>query len=500
MKTKEIKSESKALMALGLIALLLLILSGCGAGVENTTASTGGTTNTGGSGNSGGSGNTGSSTGTGYTAGTPQTGLNLYDPSKSYWGYTLFAPIASTSTYLIDNWGGLVHEWQGSYNPALSVYLLGSGNLLRTASLGTNATYTMRGGMPAGGAGGRVEEIAPDGTVLWAFEYSRDMGYLLHHDVQMLPNGNVLMIAWGYKTSAEATQAGRNPSLLRDGELWPDHIIEVSPNSNFGGTVVWQWDVWDHLIQDYDPSAPNYGVVSSHPELVDLNFASMGGPADWMHVNSIDYNAVFDQILLSVKNFSEIWVIDHSTTTAEARGHGGGNSGKGGDLLYRWGNPLAYGAGTSSEQLLFSQHDAQWVEAGLPGQGNMLVFNNGMGRPGGNYSSVEEITPPVDSNGNYALTSAAYGPLSPTWSYTALSKSSFYSTNVSGAERLPNGNTLICEGASGRVFEVTAANEVVWEYVNPESTRNTIFRAYRYGVGYTGLSGLDLTAYGAVGQ
>ena len=104
---------------------------------------------------------------------------------------------------------------------------------------------------------------------------------------------------------------------------------------------------------------------------------------DWNHTNSVAYNAALDQIMLSVHSFHEIWVIDHSTTTAEAAGSTGGKRGKGGDLLYRWGNPVVYHAGKVSDQQLFGQHHAHWIPPGRPGAGNLLVFNNGSRRPGG---------------------------------------------------------------------------------------------------------------------
>ncbi len=112
------------------------------------------------------------------------------------------------------------------------------------------------------------------------------------------------MIAWEYKTATESIAAGRNPDLLHDGELWPDHIIEVEPTGTSGGDIVWEWHVWDHLIQDYDSTKENYGVVADHPELIDINFG--GRQVDFNHINSIDYNDEFDQILLSVNFFKEI--------------------------------------------------------------------------------------------------------------------------------------------------------------------------------------------------
>src|SRR5690606_15913622 len=108
--------------------------------------------------------------------------------------------------------------------------------------------------------------------------------------------------------------------------------------------------------------------------------------------NAIDYNPQLDQIMISTREFSELWIIDHSTTTAEAAGHTGGRSGKGGDILYRYGNPAAYNRGTRADQKFFYQHDAQWIEPGLPGAGNILVFNNGWNRvDGSSFSSVIEL-------------------------------------------------------------------------------------------------------------
>jgi hypothetical protein len=193
-----------------------------------------------------------------------------------------------------------------------------------------------------------------------------------------------------------------------------------------------------------------------------------------MHTNSIDYNPAFDQILISVHNLNEIWVIDHSTTTAEAAGHTGGNSGMGGDLLYRWGNPQAYRVGTTSDQKFFNQHDASWIKPGCPGEGNILVFNNGANRPGSHYSTVDEIIPPVNENGEYYLDpGSSYGPENLTWSYTANPSTHFYSWYCSGAQRLKDGNTLICDGVAGKFFEVTPEKVTVWSYFNPYPTPNS---------------------------
>jgi hypothetical protein len=294
-----------------------------------------------------------------------------------------------------------------------------------------------------------------------------------------MPNGNVLLIAWERKSQAEAIAAGRQSI---SGEMWPTEIVEIEPDGATGGNVVWEWHVWDHLIQDTDSIKPNYGEVSEHPELMDINYGYPHGDGDWIHANGMDYNESLDQIVFSSHHQHEIYVIDHSTTTEEAASHTGGNSGKGGDFLYRWGNPQVYDRGGSSDQQLYVVHGVNWIGPGLPGEGNILMFNNG-DRPGtsNDYSSAEEIVPPVDGYDYYLSTDSAFGPEEPCWLYS--DPGTFYSNHLSGASRLPNGNTLVCEGTSGHLFEVTSAGEVVWNYNCGGQTTNAI----RYGLDYFGI-------------
>lgn len=427
-------------------------------------------------------------------AGSTEQGLVL-STAAAFNGYTLYAPLNSTTTYLINLDGEVVHTWPSRYVPGQAVYLLDDGSLLRCAREPDNQHF--RGG----GIGGRVQRLAPDGKVTWEFVYA-DEHHCLHHDIAPLPNGNVLMIAWEKKTRDEAIAVGCDREQFAGDELWPDCIIEVEPQGTNGGKIVWEWHVWDHLVQDCDDERPNYGAVAAHPELVDLNFCRnaprqtteeirrlrslgyVGGgrpgrdgedrwQPDWCHTNAVAYNAELDQIALSVHNFNEIWIIDHSTTTAQAAGHAGGRWGKGGDLLYRWGNPRAYGAGTVADQQLFAQHDVRWIPESMPGAGHLLVFNNGGDRPDGPYSSVVELDPPLHQSGGYQFESGRpFEPARPNWEYTAANKPDFLSRSISGAERLANGNTLICSGEQGRMFEVTAVGRIVWEYVNPHVERH----------------------------
>jgi hypothetical protein len=420
-------------------------------------------------------------------------GVSINEP-KAQKGYTLVAPLNSTKAQLIDMDGRIVKTWETGVTPGASTYFLENGNLLRTGNLGAKNKIN------GAAVGGRVLEINWDGEVVWDFTYATDKSQP-HHDIHKMPNGNVLMIVWDKKTAEEAVAAGRRPDAVKDHVL-ADAIIEVKPTGKTTGEIVWEWKAWDHLVQDHDKTKANYGNVGQKAELIDVNFGSgmlaammgkkddlqklkdigyvgaapapkgPGGPGglspDWTHINAIAYNADLDQIVLSVHSFSEIWIIDHSTTKAEAAGHTGGKGGKGGDLLYRWGNPRAYRSGTNADQKLFSQHNAHWIPKGLPGAGNMLVFNNGTNRPGGAHSSVDEIVLPVGADGKYARKAGlAFGPDKPTWSYTSEKKTDFFAIFISGAHRLPNGNTLICSGPDGTVFETTPDKQVVWKFTNP---------------------------------
>ena len=434
-------------------------------------------------------------------------GLAL-NTTNAYPGYTLMSPMHSTNTYLLNNEGQYVRKWGNAGEPGRSSYLLENGHLVRSCAVMSGGPST------GGGEGGRIEEKDWLGNLVWAIDYY-STNYIHHHDFKVLPNGNVLLLVAEKKSYAEVIAAGFNPALLdssiaAQGYMLPDCLVEVQPTKPYGGTVVWEWHLWNHMIQDYSSGQTNYGVVANHPELINVN--GTGGMIQqfWNHVNGIDYNAQFDQILLSIRNNSELFVIDHQLTTAQAAGHTAGRYGKGGDILYRWGNPAQYNRGTGANQQLFQQHHTHWIATNLPGAGHILIFNNGIGR---GYSTVNEIVPPVDSAGNYSLTAgAAFGPSAPIWTYVASPATNFYSAEISGAERLPNGNTLITEGVKGNLFEVTTNGAIVWDYLCPETTAplaqgssipldsghagqymNAVFRVARYPTNYAGLAGKDLT-------
>jgi hypothetical protein len=441
---------------------------------------------------------------------TNNMGLIL-NTDKAFQGYLLFAPKQYTSTYLINNDGRIMNQWSASkYPPGQSVYLLENGNILR-------ACMTKGQLNSGGGEGGRIEEYDWNDNLVWQLDFSTAT-YMQHHDIHRLPNGNILMLVIEKKTYAECIAAGFNPAkfqpeIAQKGMMLPDYVAEIKPTYPSGGTVVWEWHTWDHLVQDFDATKLNYGVVKSHPELIDCAGDQKNLPAFWNHMNSIDYNPALDQIALSVRGNSEVWIIDHSTTTAEARGHTGGKHGKGGDLLYRWGNPAAYRMGTVSDQRYFQQHDVEWVNPDCPGAGNLTCFNNGLGR--GDYSTVDEFTPAVDANGNYTMVAGSIiSPANFTWTYQGTSANPMYSENISGAHRLPNGNTIMCSGTVGQFIEVNAAKEIVWKYICPVAATgpltqgatipidaartaelmNSVFRVYKYPLDYAAFKGRTMVA------
>ena len=403
-------------------------------------------------------------------------------------GYVMYAVPNSSFIYLVNRKGEVVHQWKGNY-ATFHAYLMNDGSLVQGAN---DPDYPVFG---EGGPYGRIQKITWDGKMLWDFEYATE-DHIVHHDFAVLPNGNILAIAYEKISYDEAIANGRKAELTVADGPWLEKIIEIEPQGKRGGKIVWEWHLGDHLIQDYDPTKKNYGSPKDHPELMDWNLGhelpkpmtqekfdslqtlgrmgrntTIGNRGSGIfHFNALNYNADLDQIVVSSPEINEIFIIDHSTTTTEAASHKGGRYAKGGDFLYRWGNPENYQRGDSTNCQLFYQHDIRWIDKGYPGEGHLTVFNNGLknGPDSLDYSAIYEIASPVDANGNYVLEEGkAYGPEGPVWKYIAEDTVSFWSDFISGVHRMGNGNTFITEGARGRFFEVTPEGKIVWEYLNP---------------------------------
>lgn len=445
----------------------------------------------------------------GVSAQDNTVGLLSYEPWNSYDGYNLIYPHNQPNVYLFNNCGELVHIWEDSLDvrPGNTAYILKNGNLVkakRPAVVAGNPIW-------AGGGGGTVEIRSWDNELIWSYTLNDSMERM-HHDIAVTQNGTILAIVWELKNEDECVQAGRDTSLLNQDKLWPDKIIEIDPVQD---KIIWEWHAWDHLIQDHNADKSNYGVIKDHQELIDLNFVTNGGHPDWMHANAIDhfYDPLMgsDLIVLSVPTFNEVWVIDHTTTTEQAASHFGGFSGIGGDLMYRWGNPLAYDGGDSTDQKLFYQHDIHWNTEFLseidPNYGKFAVFNN---RVGSDYSQAHLIENTFDAYSYSFLDgNGDFGPDDFDLTLQHPDQQSLFSSGLSSVQFLPNGNALICSGRFGYSFELTPDNEIVWEYKTPLNAgnwatqgdtlninNNLTFRIKRYPKDYMAFGGKDLSPKG----
>jgi hypothetical protein len=424
-------------------------------------------------------------------------GLTVYDNNHRK-GYHLLSPMVSgaTKSYLIDDCGRVVKSWTGSGMPGTACILGHDGSLIRTKNIVNN--------FMALGNGGQIEKYDWNDNLIWSFKLS-DSNENLHHDIYEIPNGNILALVWERHSADEAEVLGRTFPLGRT-DILSERIIEIQPIDKDSFEIVWQWRLWDHMVQNTSSSMPSYGEASDHPELMDINFYEASDIGrDWWHLNGISYNEELDQIIITSRSLGEMYVIDHSTNMLQAAGHSGGRWGKGGDILYRWGNPAAYGRGLKKDQRLFVPHHAHWIPNGYPNGGKILVFNNGDGRPQGNYSTVEMIDPAMNMSKEYILnTGEPYGPVASVVKYEAPRPTDFYAPVVSGSYMLKNGHLYTTWGTKGKVFETDSTGKIVWQYINPFCNTglqnqgstpgiNTVFRYEFYEPDFSGFQGKNLS-------
>ena len=408
--------------------------------------------------------------------------LYSYLSAQVFEGLTLYSSFSNSlkNTFLIDTNENVINSWSHTNAPASHPYLLKD----------TSIIYPYKVAEPyldgnAGGVGGGIQKISKNGIIEWNYNFS-DSIYQHHHDISVLPNDNILLIVWEIKSAEEAMLVGRENIETELNEIWSPAVIEFNP---VNGAIVWEWHIWDHLVQDVDSSLSNYGIVSHNKQRMNINYGTIGSidgaNGDWMHINSIDYNPSLDQIVLSSRNTNELYVIDHSTTIEEAASNSGGEYGRGGDFLFRWGNPEVYNMGNEEDRQLFGQHDVTWVGNSELGSNHFLLFNNGFGRPDGNYSTIDFIIPSKDFLGNYLLSDDS--TFFPETVHTLYSDDGFYSGRQSSAQYLENGNILLSSSAEKRIIEINSNGTILWEY-NLEGTY-FINRASKYSAGFlTGLS------------
>ena len=398
-------------------------------------------------------------------------------------GYTLFSPLPNQNTsganitYLIDNSENIINTWSHDCTPVTISYILPDSSIV------VPCTQSEVDGLGGGGlAGGRILKLSWNGAVLWDDIFAQSH-FQPHHDIEPLPNGNILFITYERKTLDEALSLGRES--ITD-EIWPSYIIEIEQVGLDSSRIVWEWHLWDHTVQDIYPNLENYGSIADNPGKIDINLGSLGGgggaSGDWIHLNSIDYNEELDLIVLSSRKMNEFYFIDHSTTTIEAASDTGGNFNVGGQLLYRWGNPENYNRGNDSDQILLSQHSVNWIDSDFPGGDDIILFNNRTEELG---SEILQINVPVDDF-NYQINSAhPHEPSSYIWRY---GDGSFWAGIQSGAFRLENGNTLISIGDRAEFFEIDQNLSVVWEYEftgpSGQDFMGKIARAQKYSPSY----------------
>ena len=420
------------------------------------------------------------------------------DPEKVAPGYLLFSAWPRLEeheyTYLVDTEGNVVHKWK-SITPEYA----GRGFFMEKTARLTETGSIIQGLSSAPAPGHRYEgervlqELDWDGNLVWEFSDPRE-GYLYHHNFKRIWNNHlndwtIIFTSQFPMTQEQAVAAGADPSVEWDAA--PDGVVEV----DMDGNIVWEWWSLDHVIQDVNPDWPNYGVLAEHPERFDLNWgAGLTG--------------------------------DFKASKALAAGPKG-------DIIFRWGNPALYDSGeapsynpdgdvsSEGDRMLFHHHDTQWVKEGLPGAGNFLIFDNGSRRAGAYYSVLLEVNPYDGAypDAPYLPEMEAGGPANQiVWSFQSVYPNSFYSRNISGAQRLANGNTLGVAGRAGHIFQVTREGEVVWEYIVPilsglpegsapsdiykkvmsDADDNSIFTAHWISPDHPGLAGKDLAPQGKI--
>lgn len=388
-------------------------------------------------------------------------GLEVFDPAKVDDNYILVNDASTNRVYLMDKTTEIIHEWNlNGQRLGNNAFLLPNGKLLAMLEA-QNPEITL------GGFGGVISILDKDGNAEWTYEYSNE-DHVAHHEAIQIPNGNILFLSWEKKSAEEASAIGFSAGT----QIIYDAVLEIDPTTN---EIIWSWHLWDHLIQDFDESKQNFGNVSENPQRIDVNNLEVpNNDGDISHVNGLVYDAEKDIIYLSANFYSEIWVIDHSTTTEEAQSNLGGNFNKGGELLYRFGNPDAY----KNEQGLrrFDRNHHPNLLSGTK-MGNMLIFANGFSKEQSevyefDISQLKPLTPNTDNEPTVV------------WNFT---DTNLYSGRVSGVDLLSNGNRLITEGDFG-FWEVTEDGEVVWKFETP----GFFWRAYHYDKNSPGVLLLEL--------
>lgn len=375
------------------------------------------------------------------------TGVVRLDRDRVHDSLILFGGPDGVSR-LIDLDGEVRHEWPLYGVPARIIDPAMNGGRIGDIGVQLSEVEDSPGGIYANRT---VGQVSWDGDVLWEWGSEAPGGAARqNHDWELLPNGNRLFLV-----TIPRVVPGLGTKVVGD-----QGIYEVTP----AGDIVWSWQAGDHL-QEFGFSEAGWehlrSTVDRRPDDVwgylEMNSMKTLGPNKW---HDADPDTVFqpDNIIFSTRKANVVGIIDKST----------------GALVWRMGPYYGEEPGAEHQRInrfslprpvdqLSGQHNPHFIGEGLPGAGNILVFDNqgGAGYPPaplGIYagSRVLEIDPSTKEI---------------VWQYTAEDSGrpswEFHSSFVSNAQRLPNGNTLITEGMRGRLFQVTPEGEIVWEYRSP---------------------------------
>jgi hypothetical protein len=397
------------------------------------------------------------------------TGTTIFDPDRTWSGFTVLSPLATQAVLVIDMNGAVVKRWDGFNNSAGGPARVLPGGVVMAAAGARPPHQESLELVQRDFAGSiiwqfsRNEEImTPDGKKIWStrqhHDWQRDDFPAGYYSPERVPEA-------GPRTTLLLTHAERMQPAVADVMLVDDRLIEISPD----GAIAWQWMASDHIDElGFTPEARK--VIRAGGA-----FNKGRGSFDWLHVNSATYvgpNRWFDNgdmrfapnnVIISSREASLLAIV-----------------GRDGRIVWRLGPDFGASPQLRAIRQIVGQHHAHLIPKGLPGAGNLMVFDNG-GSSG--YGPASGMAP--EGRGVYARATSRVLEIDPVslklvWSYT---NPRFFSTNISGAQRLPNGNTLITAGAGGRVFEVARDGAIVWEYMFPlfsgANASNAVYRAYR---------------------
>ena len=396
------------------------------------------------------------------------TGTTIYDPARAWNGYTVLSPLGTQAVVVIDMNGKVVKQWDGYVNSAGGpARILPDGVVI--AASGTNPPHQESAELIERDFEGHViwrfdhnEQIQRDGKPVWSVRQ--------HHDWQRedFPAG---YYSPGIKPSAEGsktlilTHRNHTDSNVAGASLEDDRLIEVA----WTGDITWEWVASDH-IDEFGFSAAARNAIKAAPGV-----NAGRGSFDWLHINSATYvgpNHWFDEgdqrfapsnVIISSRQASFLAIVARD-----------------GKIVWRLGPDFSESKELRAIRQIIGQHHAHIIPKGLPGAGNLLVFDNG-GASGYGFTNPNA---PEGSN-SFARATSRVLEINPVtlelvWSYAG---PRFYGSNISGAQRLPNGDTMITEGPTGRLFEVTKEGKIVWEYIYPvfsgAQSTNNVYRGYR---------------------